>query len=378
MVGLVHGVRAAIDSGSPSVDARSLRSSSWWLEPSKLITRFSDLGENSRACDWYRIVDGFLGVDSEDLPLRQRFRSLYTELLSEPPSRSEATAWLRCHIQVQDGLPAHLATFTAPSEVAIIDFLLALFSGRGYVEMDRAADGWRSIALAGRTSPLLTARGAQVLVDAQETWQPLIGNCAVNWVMHMQPELLFFHAAAVAIGREGVLIAGEKAAGKSTLSMALAARGHDFFGDETAAVRTETFQLAPFRRAVSVRVGPQAPPVEERLTERYCFTETFPDGTVRSRARASELFPASGARPQTLRWVFFLRGFEERPRAEPFHPRSQDLRLLMPLACTFWGRSSRARIAQFARLLSNVRCYFLHPGLPEDTAKLVERIVRSE
>lgn len=217
-----------------------------------------------------------------------------------------------------------------------------------------------------------------MLVDPRETWQPLVANCAVNWVMQMQPELLFFHAATVAIAGEGVLIAGEKAAGKSTLSMALAARGHDFFGDEVAAVRTETFELAAFRRAVSVREGPQAPPVEERLSDKCCFTETFPDGTLRSRAQASDLFPAVGARPQPLRWVFFLRGFEERPRAEPFRPRFEDLRLLMPLACTFWGTSSAARITQVARLLSSVSCYFLYPGLPEDTARLVERIVRSK
>src|SRR5438034_2137261 len=87
MVGLVHGVRAATDSGSPSVEARPLRPSSWWLEPSKLLKRFSHLRENSRSCDWYRIVDGFLGVDSEDLPLRQRFRS--EEHTSELQSHSD-------------------------------------------------------------------------------------------------------------------------------------------------------------------------------------------------------------------------------------------------------------------------------------------------
>src|SRR5207244_11314158 len=132
------------------------------------------------------------------------------------------------------------------------------------------------------------------------TRPPLFGNSALNWVIHLLPDLRFFHAAALAIGREGALIAGERAAGKSTLSMALAARGHDFFGDEIAAVRTETFQLAPFRRAVSVREGPQAPAVEKRLAEKCCFTETFPDGTARSRARDCELLPASDARPQTL------------------------------------------------------------------------------
>ena len=378
MVGLVHGVRSDIDPGSRSVDPRPPWSSPWWLEPCKWLARFSDASEDSGACDWYRVVDRFLGVDSEDLPLRQRFRTLYAELLAEPPTRSEATRGLRCRVQVQRGLPAHLVTLTAASEVSIIDFLLTLFPERGYVEMGRTADGWRSLGLAGRTSPLLTARRGDVLVEARETWQPLVANCAVNWVMQMQPELLFFHAATVAIREEGVLIAGEKAAGKSTLSMALAARGHDFFGDEIAAVRTKTFELAPFRRAVSVREGPQAPPVERSLSGKCCFRETFPDGSVRSRARASELFPAAGVRPRPLRWVFFLGGFEERPRAEVFRPRSQDLRLLMPLACTFWGRSRRARIAEVARLLSNVSCYFLYPGLPEDTAELVEEIVRSK
>jgi hypothetical protein len=378
MVGLVRGVPFDLDADPQSADLQLSSASSWWQEPSSFLARFSDANEKSRPCDWYRIVDRFLGVDSEDATLRQRFRMLYAELLSPHPSPSEATQGLQCHIQVQHGLPVHLVTFTAPSEMAIIDFILTLFPGRGYVEMDCAADGWRSIGFADKTSPLLTARGSQVLVDAREAWQPLIANCAVNWVMQMQSDLLFFHAAAVAIGAEGVLIAGEKGAGKSSLSMALAARGHDFFGDEIAGVRTGTFELAPFRRALSIRKGPQAPPVVEKLRSKFCVVDTFPDGSERSRASASELFPAVKARPRPLRWVFFLRGFEERPRAESFHPRSQDLRLLAPLACTFWGRSSAARIAEVAKLLSTANCYFLFPGQPEDTAKLVERIVRSE
>jgi hypothetical protein len=377
-VGLVRSVPFDLDADPQSADLQSRSASSWWQEPSGLLARFSGAYGESRPCDWYRIVDSFLGVDSEDLTLRRRFRKLYAEFLCPLPSPSEATQGLLCHIKTVDGLPVHLVTFTAPSEIAIIDFILALFPGRGYVEMDCAADGWRSIGFANKTAPLLTARGSQVLVDAREAWQPLIANCAVNWVMQMQQGLLFFHAAAVAIGAEGVLFAGEKGAGKSTLSLALAARGHDFFGDEIAGVRTGTFELAPFRRAVSIRKGPQAPPVVEGLRSKFCFTDTFPDGTVRSRASASDLFPAANARPRPLRWVFFLRGFEERPRAESFHPRSQDLRLLAPFACTFWGRSSAARITEVAKLLSTVNCYFLFPGQPEDTAKLVERIVRSE
>jgi hypothetical protein len=377
MVGLVRGVPfdLAADLGLPH--SPSLSASPWWHKPSDLLAQFSNTEGEFQPCDWYRIVDGFLGIDSEDFALRQRFRTLYSEFLSPRPSPPEAAQRLLCRIQVRNGLPVHRVTFRAQSEIALIDFILALFPGRGYAEMQGAAAGWRSIGVAGKTSPLIMVRGSEVLVDAREAWQPLIANCAVNWVLQMQPAVLFFHAAAVAIAGEGVLIVGEKGAGKSTLSMALAAQGHDFFGDEIAAVRTAGFELAPFRRALSVRRGPQAPQVALKLRTKSCVTETFPDGTVRSRAAASELFPGVGACPRPLRRVFFLRGFEARPRAESFEPRSEDLRLLAPLACTFWGSSSAARVAQVAKLLSTVNCYFLYLGEPEDTAKLVERIVRS-
>ena len=378
MVGLVRDAAFELDADPGPTSTRSLSDFSFWQKPSELLEQFSTANTKFRACDWYRIVDGLLGVDSEDFALNRRFRTLYAELLSPRPAPREATQRLLCRIQVRDGLPVHLVSFTAPSEIAIIDFILALFPGRGYVEIDGAAPGWRSICLAGKTSPLLTARGSQVLVDAREKWQPLIANCAVNWVMQMQPGLLFFHAAAVAIAGEGVLIVGDKGAGKSTLSLALAAHGHDFFGDEIAAVRTEGFELAPFRRALSVRTGPQAPRVEEKLRSKCCAMETFPDGTVRSRAMANELFPEVSARPRPLRRVFFLRGFEGQPRCESFCPRSEDLRLLTPLACTYWGSSLSARVTQVAKLLSSVACYFLFPGQPEDTTNLIERIVRSE
>jgi hypothetical protein len=155
MVGLVRAVPFDLDVDPQSADLQSI--SRWWQEPFDLLAWFSDADGKFRFCDWYRIGDSFPGVDAKDLTVRQRFGPLYAEFLSPSPSPSEATQGLRCHIEVRDGLPAHLVTFRALSERAIIDFILALFPRRGYVEMDRAAAGWRSISLAGTASPLLTA-----------------------------------------------------------------------------------------------------------------------------------------------------------------------------------------------------------------------------
>jgi energy-coupling factor transporter ATP-binding protein EcfA2 len=348
----------------------------WWQNPSGQLRHFDDSDCESRNLDWYRIVDAFVGIDSEDLPLRMRFRQLYRECLADFPPAPENPRWLHCRVQVTRWAPARLVTFTSPEQVDIVDFMLALFGNRGYVEMHQDSSDWRSLGLARTTELLLTAKGSQVLVDAREPWQPLIASCAINWAMWMQRETLFFHAAAVAIDGAGVLIAGSKGAGKSTLSTALAASGHDFLGDEIAAVQPRTMRLAPFRRSISIRPGPRAPRVQQLLEGKSYPTERFPDGTTRIRALASELFPETATFSFPLRSLFFLCGFEEYPRVEAFMPRATDLSLLAPLPCTFWGTSPARPLMQVAKLLSSVNCYRLFPGAPEETARLVERTVR--
>jgi hypothetical protein len=348
-----------------------------WKNPEAVLDRFSSSEGTSSVCDWYMVVGTRLGIESQDLRFRSRFSQLYGEFLSGPRRVSERFPELYCRVQVRDGVPANLVTFTAAEQVDVVDFILDLYRDRGYVEMRGNPEGWRSLGLASAGQPLLTAKGAQVLVDAVQPWQPLIATCAVNWVMRMQPDLLFFHSAAVGIGGTGVLIAGEKGAGKSTLSMALAAQGHKFLGDEIAAVRWQTLELLPFRRAVSVRPGPQSHRVEKILRHNATFAEQFPDGTTRRRAEARDLFPDVVEHSLPLRSVFFLRGFENSPRVEAFAPRTSDLRLLAPMPCAFWKTSPVQPMMQVAKLLSSVRCYFLHPGLPEETASLVEGIVRT-
>jgi hypothetical protein len=355
---------------------REFQDSFWWQTPGALLDRFPRSADSPEFCDWYLVVDALLGIESEDLRFRRRFAQLYGEFVSSP-HQFHGVQRLNCRVQVIERMPAHLVTFTASKEAGIVDFILDVYRDRGYVEMHDVPEGWRCIGLAGADRPLLAANGSYVFVSASQPWQELIATCATNWVMRMQRETLFFHAATVGIGDAGVLIAGGKGAGKSTLSMALGARGHTFLGDEVAAVRTKTLEVCQFRRAVSIRPGPQSPWVEKVLKDRPTVTEQFPDGTTRRRAAVQDLFPHRHQRSVPLRWVFFLRGFDQNPRAEAFTPRTSDLGLLTPMPGTLWGVSPAKLLVQVAQLLSKVNCCFLRPGLPEETAELVERIVRT-
>lgn len=347
----------------------------WWRDPAALLGYFPRADGGSETCDWYRILDGFLGIESQDARFRARFRALYSAFLSSPPDGAENDPWLRCRVQVANGLSANLVTFSASDDFRIVEFIRDAYRERGYVEMQPNAN-WRSIGVRGSETPLLTSDGVQVLVDACHSWQPLIASCVMNWVMWMQGDFLFLHAAAVGIDGSAILISGEKGTGKSTLSMALAATGHQFFGDEIAVVKPRTMEVFPFRRAVSIRPGPQSRQVESLLANMPYSIERFPDGTTRRRADSYTLFPKPTEKSLPLRTVFFLRAVEETPKAEGFVPRCTDLKLLAPLPGTFWGASPAVPVMELARLLARVKCYFLYPGLPEDTASLIETIVR--
>ncbi len=348
------------------------RPSPWFHAPSDFLACFERVIHSE--CDWYRIADANLGIESDDFSLRTRFRQLHGECLS---SRADITGpRLHCRVQVVDSLHAHCVSFTGTREMDVIDFMLDLFRDRGYVEMKLETPGWRAIGLRGQAGPILISRGNRLLVDAAKAWQPLIANCAVNLAMRMQRGVLFFHAAAVGVGDAGVLIIGGKGAGKTTLSMALAARGHGFLGDEIAAVRTGTAELLPMRRAVSIRQGPRSSSVDEMLQNRRYPNEQFPDGTTRVRVEPGEFFPTLQERPLPLRSIFFLRRFEDRARAESFVPGVSDLHLLAPLPCTFWGVPPAKPLMQVAKLLSGVNCYHFYPGMPDESACLMERIAR--
>jgi hypothetical protein len=346
--------------------------SAWWQTPSSILACFENV--NPSVCDWYRIGDATLGIESDDSTLRERFRRIYGECLSRcPPSTGVR---LHCRVQRKGGVPAHCVTFTGPGETTLVDFMLDLFRDRGYVELNVPAPEWRAIGLEGRCNPILISEGNRLLVDEAEPWQPLIANCAVDWAMSIQPDVLFFHAATVGIGDAGVLIVGAKGAGKTTLSMALASRGQDFLGDEIAAVRTRTNELLPMRRAVSIRPGLRAATVEQRLRDREYPAEKFPDGSSRVRVEPGEFFPSTRERSLRLRSIFFLRGFEDRARVEAFVPGVDHLKLLAPLRCCYSGASPAGPLMRVAKLLSSVHCYHLCPGMPDETAILVERIAR--
>jgi hypothetical protein len=346
----------------------------WWLQAPEVLAEClrRDVGLNDLVC--YGFARGCLSLDCDDALLLRRFSEIYPEGSVNGPGpalRAQVGCRVRCHGE----LAVAAVAFDDPEPVDPFAFCRHLFPDRGYIEGPAGAEGWRTIA--SRESPeqpMVALFENFALVDQAQVWQPFIANYAVNRVLRLQRDMIFFHAASVGIEGRGVMIVGPKAAGKTTTSMTLASRGHDFFGDEMAAVERDTKALWPFRRAASLRTGPRARRVDENLAQGQHLVEKFPDGAERILVNVGSLFPEAGVSSAALACVLFLQGFREVPRAEPFAFGLEHFHMLSPLACSMWGTSAGARVMDVSRILRGTACYFLDLGPPEETANLIEQI----
>lgn len=322
------------------------------------------------AADWYRLGHGYLVIRSEHLPFQSQFKRLFSGCLVPPVADATATV-VRCDVAVHGD--ESIIRFDDPEPLDIVAFAGQLFVDRGVRERAAGAPGERAFGLASEFGDVVVrVREDALVADNRQAWEWLAGNIAVHRVLRLQPNLAVLHAGAVAIGNAGVMIAGEKASGKTTLSLSLAARGHGFLADEMAALTLDTRELVPMRRSVSIRPGPGSRLVAAAVSASALAPEDFPGGP-RVRIPIERLFPGNVAAPIRLSAILFLRRIQSTPALQPMPPHRDNLRFLTPVASTMWGQPPMLRAIRLLGILSGARCFWLDAGDPDETAELVER-----
>ena len=194
-------------------------------------------------------------------------------------------------------------------------------------------------------------------------------------LLRLRPDAIFFHASALGIYGEGTIFVGPGGAGKSTTSLALAARGHNFLSDEVAGYLPETGELIPFRRPVGIKPGRRATAVERSLTPAIAERIEH-DGFVR--VDVDTLFRVAPPHQFPLRRIVFLRGFAEHPRLDRISPGRGEIVELQPLMSSFINAPHSRRIFELTRLLSSAKVYQLKLGDPDITAEYLEEAFACE
>lgn len=229
--------------------------------------------------------------------------------------------------------------------------------------------GWKCVAFRGSSIPAFAFHDRDCLFALGPRWQGRLVRYLFWRLLRMRSDAIFFHASALGINGEGALFVGPKGSGKSTTSLALAARGHNFLADDVAGYVPERDELIPFRRPVGIKPGPRADAVGRGLSPGIA-AQIERDGY--GRVDIDTLFSVRPPRPFPLRRVVFLRGFAEHPLLERITPQREDIVALQPLMSSFLDASHSRRVFELARLLSRAKVYQLHPGDPDATAEYLE------
>lgn len=350
----------------------------WWQRADVIAAELqSTRSLPHKAC--FRFGRSLLVVDCEDCSFSRRFLEIFAECLCDSTG-DEDIPRLDLQITRVRSNPTLLGASLAPSPLDGADFVPQLFPEGQYVECLGSAPGWRMLALREVASqPVLAFGPSTVLISRTHPWQRMIALYAISNAFRLQPDIFVFHAASIAVNGKGILLFGSKGAGKTTLSLCLASRGHAFLGDEWGAVSTSTGELFPLRRMASIRPGPRAKRVDEFLENHSCEAEVLPDGTRRVKAKVGALFPQAAAQIVPLTHAFFLRPFASRPTVRRFTLDGSGLPPISPLLATMWGHSPGQRTLDLLRTLGRSSWWHLDVGgSPDETADLIEKTVRED
>jgi hypothetical protein len=255
-----------------------------------------------------------------------------------------------------------------------LSFAIELDQGH-FEELKMNEPGWRCIAFRGSDVPAFAFRGRDCLFALDERWRLCIIWYLFWRLLRIRSDAIFFHASALGIFGEGTIFVGPAGGGKSTTSMALAARGHNFLSDEIAAYLPERGELIPFRRPVGIKRGPRSSAVQRGL-RREVAERIEQDGFAR--IDIGNLFAVEEPKAVPLRRLVFLRGFAEQPSMKRITPGRAELVELQPLMSSFLNASHSRRIFELTRLLAGGKVYQLNPGDPDATAEYIEEYFACE
>ena len=311
----------------------------------------------------YSLGDALLEVRTDRRSFNDRFRDNYAECSVPTPGR-KADVVLHVRTLQEDAVVASFEVTTAslPS-----DFPTVFLPPR---RSDRPASraGW-TVAELDHPVGQVAFSGQALAADPASPWEALIASVAVNLALSVQPQTMFFHGAAVRVNGTGVLLLGVSGAGKTSLSLALASRGHGFYGDDIVGVRLDSGAIVPLRRAAHVRPGPAAAAVTNALDR-----SAAQQGAERRLADVSRLFPQAGAEAGTLDVTVCLRRFAAVTRLTPFAPRPQDLPWVTPHVGSLHAGNVAERAMHVLSLVSDSRCFFLDSASPGSAADALERL----
>jgi hypothetical protein len=284
--------------------------------------------------------------------------------VADPGTRSVTTAFFAIA-----GVPC--AVTAGAREVAAIDETFGAFA----VEQPPGGELYR-LELR-RDGPALTLTDSEGGSSRFDDGGEAVANACMQLTLGVMRRLarqgvFAIHAASLARGGDGVILAGPSRSGKTTLALELVRRGLRLLSDEHALSHPDATTILPYRRSLHVRPGtPELIPELGFLVQRP--RRRLPGGEEWA-LRPEELarvFPGSLGEATELRHVVLLG-----PRSDRGAPRLEEvpgaIAAVELVGCTMAACDAfQPVLERMARLVEGARCARLVPGAPAASGELL-------
>jgi len=198
----------------------------------------------------------------------------------------------------------------------------------------------------------------------------IIQSALLQTISLLTKDYHLFHAGVVSWDDGGIIFPASPRMGKTTLVVKLLSLGFKFLSDEVACLDSNRGVLEPFPRKINIRYESQSLLGLKLVSNnKPHFMETK---EWESTVDIDEIAPATIARSCPIRYILFLRGFDEKPSLE-YIPTSKSLLELFNFSIS--PVDDRASMLfKFAPLMNRIQSFNLVVGNLNETSDLIKRL----
>jgi len=202
----------------------------------------------------------------------------------------------------------------------------------------------------------------------------IIQAALLQTISYLTKDYYLFHAGAVSWDDRGIIFPASPRMGKTTLVVKILSLGFKFLSDEVACLDSNRGVLEPFPRKINIRYESQSLLGLKLLSNnKPHFMETK---EWESTVDIDEIAPATIGRSSPVRYILFLRGFDEKPSLE-YIPASKSLFELFNFSIS--PVDDRASVLfKFAPHMDRIQTFNLVVGNLDETADLVMKLVNGK
>ena len=188
-------------------------------------------------------------------------------------------------------------------------------------------------------------------------------------------DFFLLHAGAVAKRGAGIVFPGPSGSGKSSLTLALLRKGYRYLSDEMAVVDPVTAQLQPYPKPLAIKDRSIFPDIVDRNDLWYGAEAGDAASTSVWYVQAEDVFPDAMGRCVPVRFIIFpTYKTGANPGLRLVGPEETARKLLQNSAN--FARLRTNGLALMAKLVDEAECYELACGDLEETAELIDQLVR--